>query len=515
MLKEILSTGMQLNSLLFMVFLLACAIIYYVLPHKARNGFLLAASYVFYCVNAWQYALLLMAVTVLTYVAGRAIGRQQDEKKRRALLTGSIVLLLAVLAFFKYVIRPLALSLYSGGAIAESVLVKLILPVGISYYTFQIVGYLIDVHHKKIAPETNIITYALFVSFFPQILAGPIGRASELLPQYKEEHHFDSANIVEGCQRFLLGAFRKVVVADGLARIVSGVYGDLREHTGLALVTAVLLFGLQLYADFAGYTDMAVGAAKILGFEFRENFKAPYLATNFTGFWQRWHMSLTSWLNDYVFTPLVWSRWYNKLFFGKKADEHKPAVLANIMIVFLISGIWHGDTLNFVIWGVLQGVLRVGEELVLRARKKKGRKLKKQQSLPVVLAKRLGIYLTWSLTLVFFRTATLSDAGYVFANLFRGTSFVLYKSDMFALIAGAPEYRISTINLYFFIVIFGLVVTAVLDRRIFAQNSSNNALATVGKKGRWALYWAMGFAVVLFYFMSLTAGMPPFIYAGH
>lgn len=520
MLKEwimqLFDQGMQLNSALFVLFLAACVLLYYVLPHGWRNPFLLLASYLFYCINAWQYALLLAAVTALTYAAGRMLGGSQKPGGRKALLAGVIVLLVALLAFFKYLLGPLAGNLLAVGAISQSVFVKLVLPVGLSFYTFQVIGYLIDVYNNKVAPETNFIRYALFVSFFPQILSGPIGRAGELLPQYSEPHAFDRDNITAGCQRFLLGAFRKVVVADGLAVIVNDVFSDVESYGGLVLLTATVLFSLQLYADFAGYTDMAVGAAKMLGFELRENFKTPYLAANFSGFWQRWHMSLTGWLNDYVFTPLVWSRWYNKLLFGKKADEHKPAVLVNILIVFLISGIWHGDTLNFIIWGLLNGLLRAGDELIQRARKKRGKKKKKASGV-AALFKRLGVFAAWTATLVFFRTATPRAALAVFGGFLRPTGgWAVYKAVLYGIIAGAPTYRITTIHMYLVIVLFGLIVTAVLDRRITAQNSGNNALAAVkSNKWRWLLYWSMGLAVLLFYIMTLSAGSPPFIYAGH
>lgn len=513
MIASLLASGLQLNSLAFLLFLAVSLALYYLLPQKLRNPFLLVASYAFYCIHAWQYAALLLAVTALSYATAHAISRQDDPGKRRALRTGCIVLMLAVLAFFKYVIGPLAQTLAQGGAISQDIFGLLILPVGISYYTFRAIGYIVDVYNKKVAPEASFVRYALFLSFFPQVLAGPIGRAGELLPQFGEPHAFSYSNMSEGLQRFLAGAFRKVVVADGLALIVNGVFDQLESHSGPLLILATFLYPLQLFADFSGYSDMAVGAAKMFGFTLRENFRAPYFATSMGGLWQRWHMSLTTWLTDYIFTPLVWSRWYNKLFFGKKADEHAPAIIPNIIIVFFISGLWHGDNLNFVIWGVLQGLLRAGEELAARARKKKGKKLKDER-LVVKTLKRAWVYLAWVLTHVFFKVPTLKEAGYVFTGMFRFDSTTRFWPGLFQLITGSPSWRTSTIHLYFFILLTGLVIMTLLDYRIYTRNVGN-ALGPFSKKRRWALYWVMGIAVMIFYFMALSSGSPPVIYGAH
>jgi Predicted membrane protein involved in D-alanine export len=509
---------MDLNSITFIIFLTVTTGIYYLLPHRCQNPFLLLASYVFYIWAAPLYSLLLLFSTTLSYFAARAISLGKTQKLRRAFMISGIVFHLLVLCLFKYY------SFFTETpAVALSILPKaddafsLILPIGISFYTFQIVGYLIDVYNKKTEHEANFLTYALFISFFPQILAGPIARAGEMLPQYREKHTFDYGTVVEGMQRFLTGAFKKVVVADGLAIFTNGIYNNITEYKGPMLVFAAVLYAVQIYCDFSGYTDMAVGAAGILGFKLRENFNAPYMATNLSGFWQRWHMSLTSWLNDYVFIPLVWSRWYNKLFFGKKHEDHKPHIITNLMIVFLISGLWHGSTINFFIWGALHGIFRALEELLNRAKKKK----KKSGGFLVRNLKRLGVFGISVLTHIFFRARTLADIGYFFSNLFVSETWKYMRDQLFSLGLNGMK---ST-NLYFLMLFgtlfVGLVVTVCLDVSIDRSLKNRalclNPLQKLGPKKRWAAYWLMALLTVMYYLISITgtSGAGQFIYAGY
>ncbi|MEA5050798.1 MAG: MBOAT family protein, partial [Oscillospiraceae bacterium] len=269
---------MLINSVTFLLFLGASAAVYYLLPGRLRNIFLLLASYVFYMWKLPQYGVLILAVTGVSYGFARAIDAQADEKKRKALLTVSILVCLSALAVFKYFnffMESVAALFSLCGLAFMPAQLTLALPAGISFYTFTVIGYNVDVCNKKTPCERDFIVYALFVSFFPSVLSGPIARAGEMLPQYKTGHKFEYGNLVEGLQRFLTGAFKKVVVADGLGIIVNGVYGSLADYRGPMLLTAVLLYAVQLYADFSGYTDMAVGAAKLLGFTLRENFRAP------------------------------------------------------------------------------------------------------------------------------------------------------------------------------------------------------------------------------------------------
>lgn len=516
--------SMALNSFLFIMFLAVVVVVYYVLPPRFRNSFLLLASYVFYIWTAWYYAVLLLCSTLLSFFLTRAMDKQDESKRRKLLLLVSIVVPLLVLCLFKYynfATAPISVAL---GLVAKpSEAFRLLLPIGISFYTFQVIGYNVDVYNRKVAYERNFIRYALFVSFFPTITAGPISRANELLPQFQETHSWNYAETVEGLQRFLTGAFKKVVVADGLSVIVDAVYNHITAYKGGMLVIAAILFSVQLYCDFSGYTDMAVGVARMLGFRVRENFSAPYLATNFSGFWQRWHMSLTSWLTDYVFIPLVWSRWWNKIFFGKQWDEHKPHVLANLLIVFLISGLWHGSTINFLIWGLLHGLLRVGEELINRGKKKE----KRSDNRFMRTLKRCGVFLGATVTLVFFRANSLSDAIYFFGNLWAKGSWTSIGKQLLAAAdpSGFTNSDFLFIRQFYNITFFawlaiGLIavicIDISIDRSMRKKRLNFNPVGTLSKRKRWAVYWLFAIGTAVFYLLvqTLLGGAGQFIYKG-
>ncbi len=511
---------MVLNSPTFLLFLAGSALLYYLLPRGARNPFLLLAGYVFYYLalpSAWYYLFLLWGTTALTYAAGRYLGGSQQRGRKAVMLAGTL-LPLGVLLVFKY------FNFFMSGFRAMGAQIPVlgwVLPVGLSFYTFQVIGYVLDVYHGKVEPEKNLLNYALFVSFFAQILSGPIGRAGEMLPQYRETHDYRYGNLVEGLQRFLLGAFKKCVIADGVARIVNGVYADLPTYKGLALLAAVLLYAVQIYMDFSGYSDMAVGVGRVFGFKLRENFNAPYMATNLSGFWKRWHMSLTSWFNDYIFTPLVWSRWVNKLVFGKKWEQHAPHFMTNILIVFLISGLWHGAGLTYVIWGLLNGAARVIEELLAKRAKKLGKRKKKKESAPVVWLKRCGVFLFFAFTLIFFRSPSLAHAGYVLRNLF---SWMPVKDILFYFAAMTDEGMIDGAIYYGFFwlsILIGLVLTARWDSRLSdslskkGQSPLLNPLAGYALRRRWVLYWFMGLTATAFYMITSVTTTVSFIYAGY
>jgi Predicted membrane protein involved in D-alanine export len=496
---------MQLNSAIFLVFLAITAGIYYLLPKRYQSPFLLLASYVFYIWAAPLYSLLLLFSTTLSYFAAKAISLAKIQKMRRAFMIWGIVFHLLVLCLFKYYsffteVPSVALGIFPKDEGAFS----LILPIGISFYTFQIIGYLVDVYNKKTEHETNFLTYALFLSFFPTVFSGPIARAGEMLPQYKLEHRFDYSGLVEGLQRFLTGALKKVVIADGLGIIVNGIFEKtvLRKAGGITLVIAVVLYSIELYFDFAGYTDMAAGVAKIFGFKLRENFQAPYLATNFSGFWGRWHMSLTLWFRDYLYFPLGG----NRKGFARK--------LLNIGIVFLLSGLWHGSTINFVIWGAFNGLLRIGEELV---HKKMGpQKNRDGTALGFVVRwlKRIGVVSMWTFSLIFFRSNSFSDAIYIITNIPRAVPLGPAAEQLLDIIANGVGDTGIYYLMFFVVLLFALVMASIFDRRIYCNQTSFNPLCSYKKKTRWLLYWLFGFAVVIFYFLALTgeSGVQSFAY---
>ncbi|NJD03195.1 MAG: MBOAT family protein [Ruminiclostridium sp.] len=338
---------MLFNSLQYAVFLVLAVFIYFILPFRFRWIFLLGASYFFYmCWNA-KYALLMLLSTVITYLASILIFRTKGGKLRAFYLIFSLVINLGILFLFKYfnffneTAADLMLLL---GVEYQPVRLSLLLPVGISFYTFQAVGYSIDVYTGKSKPQTHFGKYALFVSFFPQLVAGPIERIENLYPQFNKNHRFDFDRMKSGLLMIAQGLVKKVVIADRLAVLVNTVYNSPDRHQGFHFVVATAFFAFQIYCDFSGYSDIAVGSARILGFELMQNFRRPYLAVSIGDFWKRWHVSLTTWFRDNVYIAL-----------GGNRKRH----LTNIMVVFLASGLWHGANLTFIIWGFLNGIYQV------------------------------------------------------------------------------------------------------------------------------------------------------------
>ncbi len=343
---------MLFNSLQFLIFFPLVCIVYFILrSNKSRIPFLLIASYYFYMNWNPAYAILILTSTLLTYLCGIFVEINNSEKhKKKLFLTISLIINFSILFIFKYFnfINESVFSIMEYVGIRWSVPnLDVLLPVGISFYTFQAVGYSIDVYRGTIKAEKNFITYALFVSFFPQLVAGPIERAKNLLPQFYEEHKFDYNNVVEGLKLMLWGFFMKICVADTLCEYVNAVFNNVEHHNGASLILATIFFTFQIYCDFGGYSNIAIGAARVMGFRLMENFHYPYFSLNIKEFWRRWHISLSSWFMDYVYIPLGGNR------------VKYPRHLLNLMITFIVSGIWHGANWTFVLWGALHGCYQV------------------------------------------------------------------------------------------------------------------------------------------------------------
>ena len=343
---------MLFNSFEFIIFFPVVCIIYFLLKNNRwRIPFLLIASYYFYMNWKPVYALLIMTSTVLTYCCGLLVERYNNDKsKKKAFLVISLVLNFSILFLFKYFnfIGQSITTLFSMCGLAWHIPnLDVLLPVGISFYTFQAVGYSVDVYRGTIKAEHNFMTYALFVSFFPQLVAGPIERAKNLLPQFHEEHQFHYDDAVDGIKQMLWGFFMKICVADVLSEYVNAVFNNVSQHNGTSMIIATIFFTFQIYCDFGGYSNIAIGAARVMGFRLMENFHLPYFSLNVKEFWKRWHISLSSWFMDYVYIPLGGNRC--------KYPRH----LLNLMITFLVSGLWHGANWTFVIWGGLHGTYQV------------------------------------------------------------------------------------------------------------------------------------------------------------
>ena len=389
---------MLFNSLEFLIFFPAVCIIYFLLgKNKFRNPFLLVASYYFYMNWKPIYALLILTSTILTYACGLLVEKHSDDtRKKKTFLTISLVLNFAILFVFKYFnfINESVYELLSLFGLRWSVPnLDILLPVGISFYTFQAVGYSVDVYRGTIKAERNFFTYALFVSFFPQLVAGPIERAKNLLPQFHEEHSFKYDDVAEGFKQMLWGFFMKLCVADRLSAYVDAVYNNVGNHNGTSMIVATIFFTFQIYCDFGGYSNIAIGAARIMGFRLMENFKRPYLSMSVKEFWKRWHISLSSWFMDYVYIPLGGNR--------VKYGRH----LLNLMITFLVSGIWHGANWTFFLWGALHGTYLVFGNVF-----RKYIYSPKQENLFSKVLSVVFCFVLVAFAWVFFRANTVGDA---------------------------------------------------------------------------------------------------------
>lgn len=398
------------NSGKYVIFLPVVVLLYYLLPGKVKKYWLLAASYYFYmCWNA-KYALLIFASTLITWLSGIGLERvkagQFDtagrEKRKKWIVALSFISNLGILVWFKYFNFALGLlqTVFAKAHIALNVpAFDILLPVGISFYTFQALSYTMDVYREQIPAERDFFTYALFVSFFPQLVAGPIERSGNLLGQLKTAHRFEFDNLREGLLLILWGFFLKLVIADRLALYIDAVYGARYLYPGCYLSLAAVLFAIQIYCDFYGYSTIAMGSAKLLGIELMENFRSPFLSTSVAEFWRNWHVSLTSWFKDYLYIPLGGSR---------KGKFRKQL---NRMIVFLVSGLWHGADMSYVIWGGLNGVYQVIGELLMPLRLKISNLLHiDRRSLGVKLVQMPVTFLLFAFSLIFFRAGSVGEA---------------------------------------------------------------------------------------------------------
>ena len=341
---------MLFNSFVFVGFFLLTYVLYLSLRRSTRwqNVLLLAASYVFYGYWDWRFLALIAVSTVVDFTVGRALFAAESQRRRKWLLTLSVCVNLGILGFFKYYdffAENLAGVMRVVGLEPDPFTLGVILPVGISFYTFQTMSYTIDIYRGKLAPVRNMVNFGLFVAFFPQLVAGPIERAHNLLPQIERPRCIDRNHVGAGLWLILWGYFKKVVIADRMALIVNPVFANHTEFQGLELLTALLAFTVQIYGDFSGYSDIARGLAKLLGFDLMLNFKLPYFAINPSDFWQRWHVSLSSWLRDYLYIPLGGNR-------GGTLRTQR-----NLAATMLLGGLWHGAAWNFVIWGGYHGAL--------------------------------------------------------------------------------------------------------------------------------------------------------------
>jgi len=397
---------MIFNSVVFGIFFIIVFYLYWLFFKnnvKLRNVFLIIVSYVFYGWWDWRFLSLIVISSAVDFWVGQKIHSAGNAKKRKQLLLVSLVLNLGFLGFFKYFnffVDSFIESFSWFGFELSAATLDIILPVGISFYTFQTLSYTLDVYYKRMQPTRDVFAFFAFVSFFPQLVAGPIERAKDLLPQFYTAKKFDYEAFRSGMFLMLWGFFKKIVIADRLAVYVDAVYADAGAVSGAPLWIAVLFFAFQLYLDFSAYSDIAIGISRTMGFQLSTNFKRPYLALSFSDFWKRWHISLSSWFRDYVYIPLG----------GNRVSSFR--IYRNIMIVFLLSGLWHGASWNFVIWGGLNGLfILLFDKLIPE----------KKNALTRIYSAVL-VSSSWALSLVFFRAQEFSDAIDVIVNLFDGSN---------------------------------------------------------------------------------------------
>ncbi len=401
---------MVFTSFNFLIFFPLLATLYFLFPTKHRWLILLAGSYFFYINIKPVYALLLAGVTLSTYLFTRLIDNTPNESRKKTYLVLNIVLILLPLFFFKYfgVVNEGIFGLLESLNVRWPLpSIELLLPVGISFYTFMAIGYTIDVYNEEVAAEKNLGIVALFVSFFPLILSGPIERAGNMLPQFRARKGPDYDMIVGGMKLMLWGYFMKLVVADRVGIYVDAVYHNIGEHNGTSLLFAAALYPFQVYADLGGYSLIAIGTAKILGMNVMDNFRRPFFATSMAEFWRRWHISLISWLTDYVYTPLSFA-------FRKYRVR---GIVTALLITFLISGVWHGASLTFVIWGLMQGIFVSIEALTVKPRNNFAQRFNLKKRGWYIAVGCLVTFTLFAASQVFARADNLQDAFLVYARI--------------------------------------------------------------------------------------------------
>lgn len=411
---------MLFNSVEFLFFLPLVFILYWFVFNKNlkhQNLLILVSSYVFYGWWDYRFLFLILLSTVVDYVIGIKISRQKVDAKRKYLLWCSMFFNLTVLGFFKYynffISSWIDLFGSMGYEIQSVWTLNIVLPVGISFYTFQTMSYTIDVYRKQLKPTTDFISFASFVSFFPQLVAGPIERATSLVPQILNKREFNYEKAVQGVRLVVWGMFKKIVIADSLSPIVDQIFSSYTDYSGISLWLGAIFFSFQIYCDFSGYSDIAIGTSKLFGFELMTNFKFPYFSRNIGEFWRRWHISLSTWFRDYLYIPLG----------GSKHGKLKS--IRNIFIIFLVSGLWHGANWTFIAWGLFHGILFLPSFVSSTNRKYKYRVLAENRLYPSFLeiTQMLFTFVLVTIGWVFFRSETIVDSFQFINRMF--TNFML------------------------------------------------------------------------------------------
>ncbi len=492
---------MLFNSQQFLAFFPIVTLLYFLIPHKLRWIWLLISSYYFYMSWSPKYAILIATSTLITYFSGLLIekaGGIKEEKKslflRKFWVFGSFASNLGILFLFKYYNFFISYIVRGFSYINVDIVFPsfdYVLPVGISFYTFQALSYTVDVYRKDVRAEKNLGKYALFVSFFPQLVAGPIEKSKDLLYQFEEKHYFDYDRVKNGLLLMLWGFFQKVFVADRLAILVNTVYNNPQEYKGFNIIIATVFFAFQIYCDFSSYSDIAIGAAQVMGFRLTQNFRQPYFSKSIKEFWRRWHITLGAWFKDYLYIPLGGNR------------KGKLRNYFNIMIVFIVSGLWHGAAMTFIIWGTLHGAYQVIGDVL---KPHKLRLIKKFKINTNVFSYRLGqvlmTFLLVDFAWIFFRANSFSQAKVLIKNLFYFNPWVFFDGSLYELGLDSKDFTAALI---------GIVIVVVINLMQINMNLRNE-IANQNIIFRWMIYFAGVFSIIIFGIYGPGYSIQQFIY---
>lgn len=469
---------MLFNSIEFVIFIPILFVLYWFVPYKnlrIQNFLIVAASYFFYGWWDWRFLGLIFLSTVVDFWIAQKLKDERQICRRKVFLWISIFVNIGALCFFKYFnffIDSFVQAFILGSPVKTSTL-NIILPVGISFYTFQTLSYTIDVYRKKIEPTNDFIVFAAFVSFFPQLVAGPIERARNLLPQFNKNRYFDYGQASDGMRQILWGLVKKMVIADNCSIIVDLVFNNPENYNGSALLIAVFFFAFQVYGDFSGYSDIAIGTAKLFGFNLMQNFNFPFFSRDIPELWRRWHISLTTWFKDYLYIPLGGSK------------NGTGSKLRNIIIVFTVSGFWHGASWNHIIWGLVSGLLII-PFVIQKTDAKNLDIVAKDKMLPNLyeIYSMSRTFLLFTLSLIILRTHNLSDTRLYFSKVF---------SSSFFTIPNLPN-RTDSIETFILVAIFFTAEWFGRTSKFTIQKLGDNRAI------RWIIYLIC--IIVIFYFGS-------------
>lgn len=476
---------MTLTGLSFYIFLPICIAVYFIIPAKVRYVWLLLCSYYFYCSLNGAFVSLLIFSTIVTWFCGGAIAKFDNIKVRRILLAAGVIFNVLMLCIYKYENFFLELS-------GSDLRLNLILPAGISFYTFQSLTYIFDIYNGDLEPEENIFRYALFVSFFPLILSGPIERAKHLIPQLDCSHNFDPVRAKNGLQLMLFGYFCKIVIVSRMTILTDYVFTDYLNKSGVALLIAILAYTIQIYCDFAGYSLIAIGMCQIMGIEIISNFRQPYFAVSVSDFWRRWHISLSTWFRDYIYIPLG----------GNRKGQLRKYI--NIMIVFIVSGLWHGANITFVVWGFLNGIYQVIGD-ILKPVKEKITSATGLINRPKALRciQTVITFILISFTWVYFRAASVYEANAILSKVFSTFSITnLFDGTIWRVGLGVNNMLFAVVS-----VIILIIADLICENK---RCDVSGIMTDVKAPVRWIIYYVM----IVMILLSMNLNMTEFIYSG-